>query len=78
MAGLRLGVNGVVTGGYAPVYGTVATPKSVSEAAFGIGSTQPAPTTKSILMPSNGFGLAFWSGVVATGLLIVIRKSLPN
>jgi hypothetical protein len=77
MAGLRLGVNGVISGSQA-YHGSMADPSSVSEAAFGIGSTMPAPTSKTVLMPSNGFGLAFWSGVVATALLIVVRKSLPN
>lgn len=77
MAGLQLGVNGVVTGGQ-PMYGSMRAPATASEAAFGIGATAPAPTTGSILHPKNGFGLAFWSGVVSIGLLVVIRKSLPN
>lgn len=77
MAGLKLGVNGVVMGGK-PTYGSISAPMTASEAAFGIGSTTPAPTTGQILKPTNGFGLAFWSGVVATALLITIRKSLPN
>ena len=77
MAGLSLGVNGIISGSQ-PYYGSMAAPSTVSEAAYGIGATTPAPTTKGLLMPSNGFGLAFWSGVVATGLLVLIRKSLPN
>ena len=41
MAGLSLGVNGVVTGGN-PMYGTVSAPATASEAAFGIGNN-PSP-----------------------------------
>jgi len=77
MAGLNLGVNGVITGGK-PMYGTMNAPATASEAAFGIGATAPAPSMGTILHPKNGFGLAFWSGVVSIGLLVVIRKSLPN
>ena len=77
MAGLQLGVNGVVTGGQ-PMYGSMRAPATASEAAFGMGATAPAPTAGTILHPKNGFGLAFWSGVAAIGLLVVIRKSLPN
>ena len=77
MAGLKLGVNGVVTGGQ-PIYGNVRQPATASEAAFGMGATAQAPSMGTILHPGNGFGLAFWSGVTAIGLLVIIRKSLPN
>lgn len=77
MAGLNLGVNGVVTG-RTPSYGNIAQPSSVSEAAFGIGGTSTAPTDSSLLKPVHGFGVALWTGVLAIGLLVLVRKSLPN
>lgn len=77
MAGLSLGVNGVIAGS-SPQYGSMSAPSSVSEAAFGIGGTAPTPNTKSILTPNDGFGVAFWVGAAAIGLMVLIRKSLPN
>jgi hypothetical protein len=77
MAGLSLGVNGVIAGS-APSYGSMSSPSTVSEAAFGIGGTAPAPSDKSALKPVHGFGVAVWTGVIAVGLLVLVRKSLPN
>ena len=78
MAGLRLGVNGVIQGS-APSYSSVgASAPTVTEAAFGSGNTASAPRTNEVLKPNNGFGLTFWSGVVAVGLLVMVRRSLPN
>jgi hypothetical protein len=78
MAGLNLGMNAVLSGGSAPSYGSVKQPSSVSEAAFGSGGTQSAPTDSSALKPVHGFGVAVWTGVIAIGLLVLVRKSLPN
>ena len=79
MAGLNLKMNGV---GYAsgPSYGSVpSTPaRTAQEAAFGPGVTVPTNEAQHPLMPNNGAGVAFWSGVVAIGLLALVRKSLPR
>ena len=79
MAGLNLKMNGV---GYAsgPSYGSVPsnTARTAQEAAFGPGVTVPTNEAQHPLMPNNGAGVAFWSGVVAIGLLALVRKSLPR
>ena len=78
MAGLRLGVNGVIMGG-SPSYSSVgASAPTVTEAAFGSVNTASAPSSNEVLKPNNGFGLTFWAGVVAVGLLVAVRRSLPN
>ena len=78
MAGLRLGVNGVIQGS-SPSYSSVgAQAPTVTEAAFGMGNTSAAPSTFETLKPNNGFGFTFWGGIVAVGLLIMVRRSLPN
>jgi hypothetical protein len=51
---------------------------SVTEAAFGPGFTSAGPTTADVLKPNDGFGVAFWAGVAAIGLLVFIRHSLPS
>jgi hypothetical protein len=53
-------------------------PASVTEAAFGSGSTMAAPSGLGGLHPRNAQGMAFWGGVIAIGLLVLIRRSLPN
>lgn len=53
-------------------------PASYQAAAFGPGYSSAAPTGGSILAPNDGFGLAFWMGVVAIGALVFIRYSLPG
>ena len=79
MAGLNLKMNGV---GYAsgPSYGSVPSnpARTAQEAAFGPGVTVPTNEAQHPLMPNNGAGVAFWSGVVAIGLLVLVRKSLPR
>ena len=79
MAGLNLSMSGV--GNARPSsYGSVPSSPSrtVTEAAFGSGLTIPADQAKHPLMPDNGVGVAFWSGIVAVGLLVLVRKSLPR
>lgn len=78
MSGLNLGVMGGVKAGTGTGYATSA-PASATQAGFGPGYTQAgAPSDGSCLAPNDGFGLALWSGVIALGLLLLIRHSLPS
>ena len=79
MAGLNLSMSGV--GNARPSsYGSVPSnpARTAQEAAFGPGVTVPTNEAQNPLMPNNGVGVAFWSGVVAIGLLVHVRKSLPR
>lgn len=87
MAGLKLtmsGYGGAKPAGAAPNYGSAAsyasgvTPTSATAAAFGPGFTSPTPTAAQVLAPNDGFGIAVWAGVVAIGLLVFVRYSLPR
>lgn len=80
MPGLALkvgGFGGVGTTG-TPAYGTQQSYNTVTDAAFGPGSTVAVPSTGATLAPNDGFGLAFTTGVVAVVLLVLIRHSLPG
>lgn len=83
MPGLHLGVNGGVKfsdygGGQG--FSSSTSPGSATEAGFGSGYTQPGQPSSltSALTPNDPFGMAFWGGVVALGLLLFIRHSLPH
>jgi hypothetical protein len=80
MSGLALKVGGF--GGVGTTsnqnYGTQESYNSVTQAAFGPGATVSPPSTASVLSPTDGFGLAFTTGVVAVVLLVLIRHSLPG
>jgi hypothetical protein len=80
---MYLGMSGIagVRSGSAPSWGTASSynPQvNASSAAFGPGATTPMASTADVLKPNDGFGLSFTIGVVAIGLLIFIRYSLPN
>jgi hypothetical protein len=52
---------------------------TVSQAAFGpAATTGPGGGSISALSPTTGQGLAFWGGVVAIGVLIFVRYTLPR
>ena len=52
---------------------------TLTAAAFGPGATnQATPSASHPLNPKQPFGTAFWAGVTAIVLLVVIRRSLPN
>ena len=72
------GFGGVGTTDAAPAYGTTQSYDSVTAQAFGPGVTTPEPNNADALAPNDGFGVAFWTGVVCVGLLILIRQSLPK
>ena len=79
MAGLNLTMSGVGSSGPASFGAVPASPnRTVTEAAFGPGVTVPVNQAQHPLMPNNGVGVAFWSGIVAVGLLVLVRKSLPR
>jgi hypothetical protein len=81
MAGLNLKVmgGGSVANGSSGFSPTVSTNASASAKAFGASYTAPgAPSTGQALMPNDPFGITFWAGVIATGLLLFIRHSLPG
>lgn len=77
MAGLNLrgGVSATSGNGRS----TSQAPSTAGEAAFGPGYTAPGtPSTANALAPTDPFGVAFCSGVLALALLMVIRHSLPR
>lgn len=75
MPGLSFGAYGGV--GTRPQADTA--PSSVSAAAFGPGYTAQNPDgLGAALTPDDAFGHAFWLGVIAIGLLVFIRQSLPR
>jgi hypothetical protein len=52
---------------------------TVTDAAFGPGATTgPGGGSLSSLHPATGQGLAFWGGVLAIGVLVFIRSTLPR
>ena len=88
---LNMGMSGLMNGGggvgsatgqtVQPTFSSSSSPASVSEAAFGPGYGQGdngAGSLLSALNPLQAFGLTFWSGVIAVGLLLLVRHSLPN
>lgn len=81
MAGLNLGVMGGVraranASGYT---GGGGVPPTATAAAFGPGYTSAGtPSRAEALAPNDPFGIAFWGGIAALGLLLLIRHSLPN
>jgi hypothetical protein len=80
MAGLNMSIGGFggVQSGPRPSWGNATTgPQSVTQAAFGPGVTNPAPTVGSALHPSDPVGLAFWVGAASILALVAIRHSLP-
>lgn len=80
MAGLSLRVGGFGGVGQTqdPSYGTTDSYNTVTSAAFGPGVTVPASSNAASLSPTNGLGLAFWTGAAAIVLLVVVRSSLPR
>ena len=79
MPGLNLQVMGGVKAnngnGFSP---TVPSNASATSKGFGQGYTAAGtPSTASALAPNDPFGVAFWGGIVALTLLLVVRHSLP-
>lgn len=77
MPGLNLmGGASANAGGFSP---TVDANASATAKGFGPGYTQVgSPNRLSALTPNDPFGVTFWAGVIATGLLIFLRHSLPG
>lgn len=79
MPGLKLGVMGGVSSSQTAGTGSVSPPSSATEAAFGPGYTNGgSPSTLNAITPNDPFGIAFIGGLVALGLLLLIRHSLPG
>lgn len=79
MPGLNLGAGAQVRVGMPTAFGSIPSPATATEAAFGPGVTTPgAPDAKAALWPNDPFGLAFWTGVAALVGLVFIRYTLPN
>jgi len=80
MSGLSLKVGGFGGVGSTgdPSYGTDQSYNTVTSAAFGPGVTVPPSSPGAALSPTEGVGLAFWSGVAAIVLLVVVRSTLPR
>lgn len=82
-SGLYLNMSGMggakVTGGGSGFSPSVGANASASAKAFGPGYTSPgSPSAGQALMPNDPFGITFWAGVTAVGLLLFIRHSLPG
>jgi len=58
--------------------GVATVPATAAVAAFSPNATVSVTSGKHWAHPSDPFGLAFWSGVAAFGLLLFIRHSLPR
>lgn len=78
MAGLdlRLGAGAQASAGPTST-GSGPMPRTASEAAWGPAGMSAPPTTGAALAPNDAFGMAFWAGIAALGLLLFIRYSLP-
>lgn len=75
MPGLSLGVNARIGGSANGA--TLPPPPSSTAAAFGPAYTGAPPSRTAALAPNDPFGVAFWTGIAALGLLLLIRHSLP-
>ena len=77
MAGLNLRAYGGVSTRATPLTAPVSV-GTATAAAFGPGYTAGCPSTFDILKPNDAFGHAFVAGVIAIGLLIFVRHTLPR
>ena len=76
MPGLSLGAGATVRAGSQSRYGNSPSPTTASAAAFGTANDVSSST--SALSPTNGSGLAFWTGAVGVIGLLCIYYSLPG
>jgi hypothetical protein len=76
MPGLNLGSGGSVRVSFGNGMSNPNPPATASQAAFGTG-TSGYPSSVNALTPNDPFGVAFWTAVIAAGLLLWIRHSLP-
>ena len=74
MAGLNLGAGAQVKASTQVNYGSLPSPSTSMAAGFGIG---PEDQGIGSLAPNDAAGVAFWWGVLATGLLVALYYSLP-
>jgi len=76
MPGLDLGAGATVRAGSQSRYGNAPAPTTASAAAYGTANDVSSPT--SALSPTQGTGLAFWTGAVGVAGLLCIYYSLPG
>lgn len=60
-----------------PRYGSVPSPRSATEAAYGPSFTTATAGAGDALKPNDPFGFAFWLGVAGLAELIWLYHSLP-
>lgn len=77
MPGMLLGASGGIRSVNGNGFSTPKSPSTASQAAFGT-SSGSYPSTMSAIAPNDPFGVALWAAIIATGLLLVIRHSLPG
>jgi hypothetical protein len=82
VAGLRFGGGVRASAGVKSLpqarYGSVPSPRSPSEAAYGPIFTAPTASVTQTLAPNDAFGIATWVGVASMAMLIYIYTTLPN
>ena len=80
MAGLSLGVMGGATAHGNSAGYSAAPATSATEMAYGPGyaNTQNLPTKASVFTTGSHASFAFYAGIAAVGVLLLIRHSLPD
>lgn len=73
-AGLRGGVKSLPQARY----GSVASPTTPTEAAYGPGYTSPTATVGQTLFPNDAFGIATVVGVLSIAAMVWLYTTLPN
>lgn len=76
MPGLTLGAGAGLRAVTGNGMSTNAKPATASQAAFGTYGGN-VPDTTNALIPNDAFGISLWTAVIAAGLLLLIRHSLP-
>lgn len=59
-------------------YGSVPSPASPTEAAYGPSFTAATAGMGDVLKPNDAFGVAFWLSVGSIAALVYIYNTLPN
>jgi hypothetical protein len=76
MPGLLLSGQGGVGAVAGNGMSTPSKPSTASQAAFGQYGGN-VPSSMNALTPTDPFGISLWTAVIAAGLLLLIRHSLP-
>lgn len=76
MPGLTLGAGGGLRAVTGNGMSNNPAPSTASQAAFGTYGGN-VPSSANALSPNDPFGISLWTAVIAAGLLLLIRHSLP-